>query len=117
MDFETLGLEVEAANAGLGVLKPPALRGRSGIDHRFSFIASDGLRVFAFDFYQEVRDVEVLRTYIKKYDTSASVQIVCLGKKPSDKALILAAEYGLGILEPEEMKGFFKHLVIEPRAP
>lgn len=111
MKFESLSLEVAAKTAGLLVVKPAVLNGKSGVEHRFDSLVSDGPRFFAFDFYDSVGDMDVLRTYIKKFDTGATTEIVCSSGKVTGDAATLAREYGIEILAPDQISTFF-----QPRA-
>lgn len=106
MDFERLELEVSAANAGLSPVKPGLVRGDSGVLHRFDALFAGGSRRCAFDFYDRVTEVEVVRSFAKKYDTGIQVSIVC-GKETTDKARDLAKDYGMRILRPDETEDFF----------
>ncbi len=107
MKFEGLSLEVAAKNAGLLVVKPPVLRGKSGVDHRFDVLVSDGPRFYGFDFYESINEMDVLRSYIKKFDTSAVVGLVCGTGKVALEAGVLAKEYEMQVLPPDRLSGFF----------
>lgn len=113
MYYEKLALEVGATVAGLNVLKPPVIRGESGIDQRFTFVASDGGNMYAFDVYNEVGEVEVLRTYIKKMDTGASAFVVCLSGRPDAKGKELARNYGIDVLSPMDVGDFFSSRITQ----
>jgi predicted RecB family endonuclease len=107
MYYEKLALEVGATVAGLDVVKPAVLRGESGLDQRFTFVAGDGPDMYAFDVYTEVRETEILRTYVKKMDTGAKAFVVCLSGRPDAKAKELARNYGIDVLSPMEVGDFF----------
>ncbi len=107
MKFEGLTLEVAARTAGMMVVKPPVLHGKSGVDHRFDGLVSDGVNFFAFDFYDSVNEMDVLRTYIKKFDTSASVSIVSASGHVVPGAATLAREYRMDVLSPDGLSKFF----------
>ena len=107
MNFESLALEIHATKAGFEVIKPPRCRGTSGVDHRFSFVASDGKHVYAFDLCQDVGEVEVIRAFLKKIDTGTNVSLVCLRGRPSEEGLNLAKSYDLRILTPADIEPFF----------
>jgi hypothetical protein len=116
MYYEKLALEVNASVAGLEVLKPSVVRGSSGVDHRFTVVAAEKERLYAFDLYQEVGQAEVLRTYIKEMDTGATTYIVCLSGRPNEEAKALSKSYGVEILGPKEVGDFFsKRLLYEIR--
>jgi len=106
--FEVLALEVCAAKEGFEVIKPATIRGTSGIEHKFSFLASKNGRMCAFDMYQDVGQVEVLRTFLKEIDTGATVALICLRGRPSDAGQKLAKEYGFRILTPADIETFFE---------
>ena len=107
MYYEKLALEVGATVAGLDVVKPAVIRGESGLDQKFTFVAADGQEMYAFDVYTEAREVEIIRTYIKKMDTGAKVFVVCLSGRPGAKAKELARNYGIDVLSPMEVGDFF----------
>ncbi len=113
--FEGLALEVAAKNAGLMIVKPAVLHGKSGVDHKFDGLVSDGPRFYAFDFYESVDEIDVLRTYIKKYDSGASTNMVCTSGKITPNAASLAREYGVEILGPEGLGPFFQPLAMASR--
>ena len=107
MYYEKLALEVGATVAGLDVVKPAVIRGESGLDQRFAFVAADGPEMYAFDIYTDVREAEILRTYVKKMDTGANAFVVCLSGRPDAKARELARNYGINVLSPMEVGDFF----------
>ena len=118
MYYEKLALEVGATVAGLNVVKPAVIRGESGIEQRFTFVASDGGDMYAFDVYNDVGEVEVLRTYVKKMDTGASAFVVCLSGRPGAKARELARNYGIDVLSPMDVGDFFSSRITQfIRAP
>jgi len=107
MYYERLALEVGATVAGLNVVKPPMLVGESGIEHRFTFVATDDTRKYAFDIYTELKETDIIYTYIKKMDTGAEAYVVCLSGRPNEKAKELARNYGIDVLTPMEVGDFF----------
>lgn len=111
--YEELALEVSASIAGLRVIKPPVLRGTSGVDQRFSFLASDENVRYAFDVWQNVNEIEVLRTFIKKLDTGVQALIVCLSGRPSPEGRKLAASYGIDVLSPGDVGNFFSRRITQ----
>jgi len=113
MYYEKLALEVGATVAGLDVVKPAVIRGESGAEQRFSFVAEDRGELYAFDIYTEVTEVDVLRTYVKKMDTGASAFIVCLSGRPDGKAKELARNYGIDVLSPMEVGDFFSSRITQ----
>ena len=113
MYYEKLALEVGATVAGLDVVKPAVVRGESGIDQRFAFVAADGAETYAFDIYTDVREVEILRTYVKKMDTGANAFVVCLSGRPDAKAKELARNYGIAVLSPMEVGDFFSSRIAQ----
>ncbi len=112
MYYEGLALEIYATKAGLQVIKPPRRVGASGVEHKFSFLASDGERTYAFDLYSEVGGAEVLRAFIKRLDTNISVFLVCLRGKPSEEAVALAEERDVRVMAPSEIETFFESEVV-----
>jgi hypothetical protein len=106
--FEKLALEINATAAGWEVVKPARRVGTSGVEHGFTFLTSDSRHLYGFDLYQEIGEIEVLRTLIKEMDTGISAVLVCLSGKPSERARQLAAELGVRILSPAEIGGFFR---------
>ncbi len=118
MYYERLALEVGATVAGFNVVKPAIIRGASGTDQKFTFVASDGPEMYAFDVCSEAGEVEVMRAYVKKMDTDAKVFLVCLSGRPSPKARDLARNYGIDVLSPMEVGDFFSTRIVEHiRAP
>jgi len=113
MYYEKLALEVGATVAGLEVVKPSMIVGESGIEHRFTFVAADGTRKYAFDVYNDLRETDILRTYVKKMDTMAETYVVCLSGRPDDKAKELARNYGIDVLTPMEVGDFFSSRITQ----
>ncbi|QQG49172.1 MAG: hypothetical protein HY247_02345 [archaeon] len=114
MELEKVALEVAATKAGLAVVKGAIVQGRSGVDHRFAVVVSDGVHSFAFDFYEGARDVDVLSTYVKKYDTGLETNIVSSGKN-TPLAATLAQEYGMKLVTPESVGSFFDVMLVQAR--
>jgi hypothetical protein len=114
MEFEKLALEVSAVKAGLTPMSPHVLQGDSGTEHRFNMLFSDGAKKYAFDFYEDVTEIEVIRSFAKKLDTRTLVNIVCTGEV-SDRARTLAVGYEMKILTPEAAKTFFALVRVVPR--
>jgi hypothetical protein len=109
---ERLALEVNAAALGLEVVNPPVVIGRSGVAHRFTFLASSGNRYYAFDLYDAATETEVLRSYIKAFDTGVVINVVCSQGKRDEMAQRLAAEYNMKILTEPEIPTFFKSMLL-----
>ena len=116
MYAERLTLEVEAARLGWTVVKPPRVRGTSGVEHSFSFLATSGNIRYAFDVYDQVTEVEVLKSYSRKFDTGAIVNLVSSRGTISPEAQSLAKEYGMKILRPDEVAPFFRSALISNNA-
>ena len=113
MYYEKLALEVGATVAGYEVAKPPTILGASGIEQRFTFVATEGDKKYAFDIYNDVGEVEILRTYVKKMDTGAETYIVCLSGRPKERAKELSVNYGIQILGPREVGDFFTRRITQ----
>lgn len=107
MEFEKLALEVSAIKAGLTPVTPHVLQGDSGLEHRFGLVFTDGSRNYAFDFYENVTDIEVVRSYAKKFDVRTSVNIICTSGNVTELARKLALSYDMSILGPGSAKTFF----------
>jgi hypothetical protein len=107
MYYEKLALEVGARVVGLEVVKPAQIRGTSGEEHRFTFVAADGPEMYAFDVVPEASQLDILRTYVKKMDTGANAYVVCLSGRPSAEVRTLAKDYGIDVLGPGEVGDFF----------
>ncbi|MDG7013160.1 MAG: hypothetical protein JRN11_05780 [Nitrososphaerota archaeon] len=101
MEFERLAIEVGATKAGLKPVVPRTVQGESGVVHSFSLLFSDGGRVQAFDIYDSVSEIEVVKSYAKKLDTGCPVNIVCPEGNVTEGAGRLAASYGIRIVSPE----------------
>lgn len=107
-----LYLEVHATRLGLEIIKPPKLRGASGVEHPFSFLASGGKATYAFDVYDGVTETDVLKSFIKKFDTRTPVNLICTNGKASPAAVALAKEYDMKILKENEIAPFFDTLLL-----
>jgi hypothetical protein len=104
-----LNLEIEARRHGYEPMKPPVLTGRSGVEHRFTFLGCSKDSKFAADVFEEVDERRVLATYIKKYDTGVPCLLVFLDREPGPRAKKLAAEYGIPIMSKfgvEDLRSF-----------
>ena len=112
---EKLSLEIQAVNRGLTPVKPAATMGSSGVVHYFSFVAEGSGTTYCFDIYDDVTEIEVLKTYIKKFDTGHTVSLVCTTGKVSSLGIALAREYGLPILAAGEIPVFFDTQLIAAR--
>jgi hypothetical protein len=113
MEYEKLVIELSARKAGLTPVTPHVLKGDSGIDHKVSLLFTDGSRLYGFDFYDTVGELEVVRTYAKKFDSKASINIVCLRGEITEAARSLAHSYDMRILSPKTVEEF---LIFEPVA-
>lgn len=113
MYYEKLALEVGATVAGLTVVKPPVLTGASGVEQKFSFVATDGSQTYCFDLCSEVGQVEILKTYIKKMDTGSRGFIVCLSGSPTPEAKEMAKSYGIEVLSPSDVGEFFSGRIMQ----
>jgi hypothetical protein len=111
--YEKLALEVGATVAGYEVMKPAVIMGASGIEQRFTFVAVEGPNKYAFDIYNDVGEVEVLKTYVKKMDTGAETFVVCLSGRPKEQAKELSENYGIQILGPKEVGDFFTRRIAQ----
>jgi hypothetical protein len=109
---EKLTLEVQAVKLGWKVIKPPVIAGRSGVDHAFSFVASTGTINYAFDIYEEVSEMEVLKSFIKKFDTGSVVNIICATGKVGPSAEKMAKEYDIRIFDATNASQFFQVFLI-----
>jgi hypothetical protein len=113
MFAEKLSLEVGSTKLGWEVVKPRKIRGISGIEHSFSFVTSSGRTNYAFDIYDQVTEVEVMKSYLKKYDTEAIVNLVSTKGTANPGAQRLATEYGMEILSPDEILTYFSSALVE----
>ena len=113
MFAEKLSLEVEAAKLGWYIVKPPRIVGNSGVEHSFSFLATSGRVKYAFDVYDQVTELEVLKSYARKFDTGSIVNLVSAKGTASAEAQSLAKEYGMKVLAPEEISPFFRSALIQ----
>ena len=116
MEYEKLALELSAAKAGLRPVKPGVLHGESGVEHRVTVLFTDGSRFLGFDFYDKVTEFEVLRSYVKKLDTGATLRIVSLREEATEGAKGLAAGYGINILSPKAAEALLATEGDAPRA-
>ena len=67
MYYEKLALEVNAATAGMTVVKPPVQKGTSGVEHRYTMMATYGATMYGVDIYPEVGEIEIIGTFAKRY--------------------------------------------------
>jgi len=107
MEFEKLALEVSAARAGLKPVTPHVLRGDSGIDHKVNLLFTDGTRLYGFDFYETITEIEVVRSFAKKFDCKVPINLVCLSGEITEGAGKLAEGYGMKVLSPKAAESFF----------
>lgn len=114
MEFEKLALEVSALKSGLTAVSPHVLQGESGVEHRFDLLFNDGARFYGFDFYEEVTDVEVVKSYAKKFDAGCAVSIISPAGTVTEQAKELALYYNMRLLTPEGASTFF---ALEKAAP
>ena len=93
--------------AGLEVIKPPTVPGRTGVFQRCNLVAEDGPRVLGFNIYPEIGTTEPIRTYLKKIDSGVSAFAVCQGRRPTDESRRLAMAYGVRITCPGGVEALF----------
>jgi hypothetical protein len=79
--------------------------------HSFSFMAADEHTTYCFDVYDEVTEIEVLKSYIKKIDTGYAVSLVS-GGRVGPLGSSLAKEYGMAVVAPNEIPEFFQSMVL-----
>ena len=108
MYVEKLQLEIKASGLGWKALKPPVIKGNSGVDHIFSFVAESGETKYAFDIYDKITPVEVISSYVKMYDTDSLVNLVCPKGSIEDDARALAKQYGMDIVTAAEIGKLFE---------
>jgi len=116
MEYEKLALEVSASKAGLTLDSSPVLVGESGVGHRFTLLFSSGGRLYGFDFYDTVTEIEVVKSYAKKFDSRADVNLVCLSGEATEGARSLALAYGMRILGPNALDSYFAMESVAERA-
>ena len=116
MFYEKLALEVNAGAAGLQVVRPAVVRGESGIDQRFTMLATGDGRSYAFDIVPQATEEQVLRTFVKQLDAKVTAFIVSLNGRPSERAKELANGYGIGIITPAEVGDFFSKKLVPQAA-
>ena len=107
MCYEKLALEVNARASGFDLVKPASVKGESGVDQRYSVVVSDGTQTYAIDILPRVGEAEVLRSYVKQLDTGARSFVVSLSGKPDSEVRAMADYYGVGVLTPADVDGFF----------
>ena len=115
MYYEILSLEIVASKFHWQRVTPTTLTGRSGVTHRFDFVATDGQRTLVFDVYGKLSETDVIKTYIKKLDTGAFAYIYCPDGKMTKGAGRLASEYGLEVLCSDTIESAFKAREIQPQ--
>ena len=112
MYYEKLALEVNAATAGMTVVKPPVQKGTSGVEHRYTMMAAYGASMYGVDIYPDVGEIEILRSFVKQLDTGTTTIIICLSGRPSMGAQDLARTYGIQILGPGEVEDLFSSKIV-----
>lgn len=105
-------MEVEARRLGWDPVKPPRLAGKSGTEHTFTFLAASDNSFHAFDIYDSVSEIDMLKTFVKKFDSSAGVDIVCISGEVSAQAVKLAREYQINILKPDEVENYMRTALV-----
>jgi hypothetical protein len=104
---EKLTLEIIAARLHWKTLTPPTMTGRSGVSHRFDFVATNGEDSLAFDICERLSETDVIKVYTRKLDTGVSACIICLTNKIAERARRLASKYGLKVLRPDNIRSAF----------
>jgi hypothetical protein len=113
--YERLSLEIIASKFHWQTATPSTLTGRSGVTHRFDFVATGGQNTLVFDVCERLGETDVIKTYIKKLDTGASAYIYCPDGKISEGARRLASEYGLEVLCSDTIESAFRAKEIQPQ--
>ena len=114
MYSERLSLRISAERAGWDTVEPPTLAGASGVVQKFAFLAMKGPAKVAFDIYEDnVDGVDVVRSYIKKVDTGATVVVISSSGGRSEVASRLAESYGMPILSPDEAQSYLSTRIIQ----
>ena len=96
--WQRLLLQVECEKAGYTTITPPVIKGQSGVTHRFSFLCESNETKVGFDIYKSLNEVEVMTTYIKKFDTGARCFILNLGEAPDGPTTRLITAYRIPVL-------------------
>ena len=124
LQVATRALAIEADRAGLRVVNPPFMKGRSGAEHRFTCLIADGA-AYGFDISEKVTEFQVMSTHVKEVDTGAISSIVCLRQggrckvsvcdgswaKSCKVAKQLAEEYKMAMLTIDNIRSFFESQV------
>jgi hypothetical protein len=116
LNYERLSLEVIAVKSNWQIVNPPTLAGRSGVTHKFDFVAMHGQFGLVFDICEQLSETDVIKTYIKKLDTGVSACIICHTEKMTEEARKLAAEYGLKVLRSDDIESAFMARGTEPQS-
>ena len=104
---EKLSLELLASRHECSVIKPPVVTGRSGVVHRFDFLARDGEEYLGFDVYDRLDEISVIKTFIKRTDTGASVAIICPKVHVPEALQGLLREYNMKVVSPDKIEPAF----------
>jgi len=99
-NYEVLRLQLIAEKNGWITVKPPFRVGKSGVIHKFSYLAADGNVLCGFDFYENVRERDVQKVVSKRKDTGIYAIIVSLNGTPDEKIWRYADDRGVTILSP-----------------
>ena len=101
-------LEVTSRLFGWEVVRPPKVMGKSGVMHRFSFMAVKGDSTRAVDVYGKVSEGDVISTFTKSYDTGTSGAVIFTSEPPTEAARRLAKEYALDIVSARDIATIFR---------
>lgn len=107
-----------AAKAHWQIVSPPTLTGRSGVTHRFDFVATAGQERLVFDIFERLSETDVIKTYVKKLDTGASAYIIYNAKSMTEGTGRLVSEYDLKVLHSDNIESTFmtKRMEHQPRS-
>ena len=107
--IETLPLiAAGATRIGWKAVFPPTLRGSSGVEHTFGFLARGSGLMHAFDFQELATEQSMVAAFAKKFDTRADIIVVTTSGKASEGAKDLSSVYEIDIIAPPGISDFFR---------
>jgi hypothetical protein len=97
-------LNALAKEKGCTVITPPVLKGRSGVSHEFSFLASKGDKFYGVDVLKSIGQIDAMKARIKQYDTSAFCYAISTTGKLDADVKKSVSSFGLGLFGADEVE-------------
>jgi hypothetical protein len=97
-------LRTAAKDESCTLITPPTLKGKSGVMHGFSFLASDGEKFYGADILEPISQIDAMKARIKQYDTGAFCCMVSPTGKPGTDVKKNGSQFGIGIFGSDEVE-------------